>query len=275
MKIKFEEMKSPEVGEFVEKGGMIIIPIGACEEHGRHCPIITDTIRAYKVSLDAAKKVSKKIPISVLPPIWFGYSIAVLKNWPGTITVKPKVLIDLLYGICTSLIEMGINKILIVNSHGNNNGVIDVAVRSIGDDFKVFPGTTNLSNLLDEDYVRKHKKSKTGGGHADEIETSLMIYYNPELVDMSVADDTDTIKSNLKSCSADPESGGKKRLFLSTWYLENPTYGGIGDPTNANREFGREIHHITVNNLYKVIEEFYSTQVKLKNRKLNRINNKF
>jgi creatinine amidohydrolase/Fe(II)-dependent formamide hydrolase-like protein len=47
MKINFEDMRSPEVEEFIKKNGIILLPIGACEEHGRHLPVITDTKMAY------------------------------------------------------------------------------------------------------------------------------------------------------------------------------------------------------------------------------------
>ncbi len=275
MKLKFEEMRSPEVDDFIKKDGMVLVPIGACEEHGRHLPVITDTKMAYQASLDAAKKASEKIPISVLPSIWFGYTVGVLKNWPGTITIKPKILIDLLYEICRSLIDMGINKILIVNGHGNNPGVLDVVVRSVGDDFKVFPGVVNIFSLWDKNYVKKNRKSKIGGiGHGGEVETSVMLYLT-DLVDMSVADNTDIMKSDLKNCPVDWGSDKKKRMYLSTWYLENSTYGAQGDPTYATKEFGEKIHNMTVSGLCDVIEEFYDIQVKLAGRKLKRKFTKF
>ena len=276
MKIKFEEMRSPEVEELIKKDGMVIIPIGACEVHGRHLPVITDTKMVYSAVMDAVGKMSKRIPIAVLPAVWFGYSVAILKNWPGTITIKPKVLIDLLYNICQSLIDMGIDKILIVNGHGNNPGVLDVVVRSIGDDFKVFPGITNIYDCWDKEYLKQHRKSKSGGmGHACEVETSVMLYLAENLVDMSVADDTDIMKSDLQNCPVDWGSSKKKRLYLSTWYLENSTYGGAGDPTVAAKEFGEVIHKMTVDALCDIIAEFYEVQKKLKNRKLNRNNDKF
>ena len=275
MKIKFEEMRSPEVDQFIEKDGMILLPIGACEEHGRHLPIITDTKMAYQAALDAAEIVCEKIPVSVLPPIWFGYTVAMLKNWPGTITVRPKVLIDLLYEICKSIIDMGINKILIVNGHGNNPGCLDVVVRSIGDDFKVFPGIVNAYNCWDKQYIIENRKSKAGGiGHAGEAETSLMLYLS-DLVDMSVADDTDLMKSDLRNCPVDTNSSKTKRLYLSTWFLENSTYGATGDPSPARKEFGEQLHKQTVQGLCEIIEEFYGIQKKLANRKPNRKCNRF
>ena len=275
MRIKFEDMRSPEIGDLVKNDGMVLLPIGACEEHGRHLPVITDTKMAYQAALDAAKKVSKKIPIAVLPPVWFGYTIGILKNWPGTITIKPKILMDLLYELCRSIIDMGINKILIVNGHGNNPGVLDVVVRSIGDDFKVFPGVVNIFSCWDKEFVKKNRKSKEGGiGHAGEIETSVMLHLT-DLVDMSVADDTDMMKSDLSNCPVDFASDKKKRLYLSTWYLENSTYGGAGDPSCATKEFGEKMHNMTVETLCDVIEEFYDTQTKLKGRKLHRKSTRF
>lgn len=276
MKIRFEEMRSPEIGEFIKKDGMVIVPIGACEVHGRHLPVITDTKMAYSAAIDAAEKMSPKIPVSVLPAVWFGYSISILKNWPGTITIRPKVLIDLLYNICQSLIDMGIDKILIVNGHGNNPGVLDVVVRSIGDDFKVFPGVTNIFDCWDKGYVMQNRRSKPGGiGHACEIETSVLLHLSEDLVDMSVADSTDIMKSDLQTCPVDWGTPKKRKLYLSTWYLENSIYGGAGDPSCATKEFGKAIHNMTVNGLCEVIDEFYRTQQNLKGRKLNRKCQKF
>lgn len=274
MKIKFEEMRSPEVGELVKNNGMVMVPIGACEEHGKHMPVSTDTIIAYRASMDAAKKVvSDKIPIAVLPAVWFGYTVGVLKNWPGTITIRPKVLIDLIYDICKSLIDMGIDKILIVNAHGNNPGVLDVAVRSIGDDLKVFPGITNTYNCWTDDIILKNRRSKTGGvAHGGEFETSLVMYLT-DLAEMSLADDIDIAKSNLKNCNI--ELGRKKRFYVSAWFLENPTHGAMGDPTPATEKLGKIIHDTSVDMLVEVIKEFYDIQVKLKSRKLNRKCTKF
>ena len=268
MKINFEDMRSPEVGELVEKNGMVVVPIGACEEHGNHIPVSTDTLIAYEAALGAAKKISDKIPIAVLPAVWFGYTVGVLKNWPGTITIRPKVLIDLMYDICSSLIDMGIDKILIVNAHGNNPGVLDVAVRSIGDDYKVFPGVVNTYNCWTDDIITKNRRSKYGGiSHGGEFETSLMLYLT-DLTDMSVADDTDISKSNLKYCPM--EQGKKKRFYVSTWFLENPKHGAMGDPTCATEGLGKIIHDTSVDLLVEIIKEFYDIQVKLKGRKLNR-----
>jgi len=65
---------------------------------------------------------------------------------------------------------MVLNSILIVNEHGNNPGVLDVVVRTIGDNFKVFPGVAHIFSMWDREFVRKNRKSAEGGiSHAGEI----------------------------------------------------------------------------------------------------------
>jgi creatinine amidohydrolase len=256
MNIRFDQMRSPEIGELAARGAVAIVPIGACEEHGRHLPVNTDTTIAHRAALDAAERVAGRIPVTVLPPVWFGYSVAMLKNWPGTVTIRPTVLIDVVRDICRSLIDMGFRKILIVNGHGNNPGVLDVAVRSIGDDFRVFPGVANVYDQWDRAWIREHRKSAEGGiGHACEAETSVMLHLDPRLVDMSLADNTDRMTSNLATCPVDGASARKKRMFLSTWFLEDSTHGGAGDPSGAAREFGEALHRMAVDGLAEAIRE--------------------
>lgn len=275
MNIDFGKMRSPEIEDFAKNKGIVLVPIGACEEHGRHLPVITDTEMAYRASIDAANIIKGEVAISVLPAVWFGYTVAMLKNWAGTITIRPKVLIDLLYDICKSLIDMDINRILIINGHGNNPGVLDVVVRSIGDDLKIFPGIVNIFSLWDKEYVKKNRKSKIGGiGHACEIETSVMLYLT-DLVNMDVADDTDIMKTDFKTCPVDFASEKKKQMYLSTWYLENSTYGGAGDPSCSTKEFGKNIHNMTVENLVQIIRKFNEINNQLEKRTLNRKCKKF
>ena len=173
----------------------------------------------YQIALDTAEMVSEKIPIAVLPAVWFGYTVSTLKKCPGTITINPKVLIDLMYEICKSLIDMGLDKIMILNGHGNNPGALDVVTRKMGDDFDVPMGIVNIFSLWDKDYINNNRKSKEGGiGHAGEIETSVMLYLNESLVDMNVADDADIMKSRLKYSLVDFFSNRKNTLSFHMVY---------------------------------------------------------
>jgi creatinine amidohydrolase len=275
MRIRFEELRSPEIGELARAKAVAIVPIGATEEHGRHLPVMTDTRIAYSAALEAAEKVSAEVPVTVLPPVSFGYTVAMLKNWPGTITIRPKVLIDFMYDVCRSLVDMGLTRILIVNGHGNNPGVLDVVARSIGDDCKVFPAVANVYDQWDKAWMRAHVKAAGGGvSHACEAETSVMLHLT-DLVDMSVADATDAMSSRLETCPTDALATKKKRMFLSSWFLENPTHGGLGDPSRSTRELGEALHRMAVDSLVEIIRELHSVHERLEGRTPNRASTRF
>jgi creatinine amidohydrolase/Fe(II)-dependent formamide hydrolase-like protein len=99
--------------------------------------------------------------------------------------------------------------------------------------------------------------------------------YLTGLVDMSVADDTDIMKSSLRNCPVDFASDRKKKLYLSTWYLENSTYGGAGDPTHATEDLGEKLHTMTVESLCDIILEFYEVQRQLEKRNPKRKSTRF
>jgi creatinine amidohydrolase len=222
--------------------------------------VITDTRIAYECSMAAARRVAERIPLAVLPAVWFGYTSSALKKWPGTITLRPKVMIDVVYDICRSLIDMGLGRILIVNAHGNNPGPLDVAVRSVADACGVYPGVVHTYACWDAEEVNRHRRSAIGGiSHAGEAETSMMLHLS-DLVDMSSAVADDAMKSALETCPLDACAGRKKLLHLSTWFLEDSRHGGCGDPTPSTAEFGERMFDMTVRNLVKVIEEFYAAQ---------------
>ena len=67
-----------------------------------------------------------------------------------------------MYEICKSLIDMGLDKIMILNGHGNNPGALDVGTRKMGDDFDVPMGIVNIFSLWDKDYINNNRKSKEG-----------------------------------------------------------------------------------------------------------------
>ena len=79
----------------------------------------------------------------------------------------------------------------------------------------------------------------------------------------------------MTTCPVDSASTRKKKLFLSTWYLENPTYGGLGDPSGAAADFGKKVHEMTVEGIIQVIDEFHEIHSKMKGRKLNRKDTRF
>ncbi len=68
--ILWDELSWKDVEEITKNIKMVILPIGACEQHGPHLPLGVDTIDCYEI----AKRVSAKTGVPVIPPIIYGVS---------------------------------------------------------------------------------------------------------------------------------------------------------------------------------------------------------
>lgn len=103
----WEEFDSRKAGT-----GVVIIPVGSVEQHGPHLPLGTDSMVAMTLAEDAAQRSGAL----VAPPVWYGWSPHHMVL-PGTITVRPEVLIELLYDITESLCQHGIQRFIYLNGH--------------------------------------------------------------------------------------------------------------------------------------------------------------
>lgn len=236
----FAEKRHPELAEEIKKGTIVIVPIGTVEEHGQHLPVNTDVVIAEETARRVAERVVPEIPVLVTPTIWTGYSAKEMTRWPGTIRVRTRVVIDLIYDICTSLIDMGFERIVLINSHGHHPGLINVACREIADSHGVYIVHTEVASLA-KAAVQKYRKSEPGGAiHGGEFETALMLHFGGENVDMSAATDADIMRYHSEFIAGDNFTTGSK-VFWSTWGLQKSRTGIYGDPTVATAETGEKI----------------------------------
>ncbi|HID96040.1 MAG TPA: creatininase family protein, partial [Candidatus Latescibacteria bacterium] len=194
MSIYFSDQSWPQLKKAVEANTLILLPIGQVEEHGRHLPVSTDaTIATAVVKALAEVLVAEGVPTLVMPTLWTGYSSKELTRWPGTIRVRPQILIDIIYDICTSLVEMGFRKIILLSCHGHHTGLLRVVVRRIADDHGVYMALVSPAALSAERYNKVRKSERGGSVHGGEWETSLMLYLG-EPVDMSQATKEDIMR---------------------------------------------------------------------------------
>ena len=112
MKVWLQEMKWEEVRDHLQKDDVVIIPVGSTEQHGTHLPLGTDSMVAIALAEDAAKEAGAL----VAPPIWFGWSPHHMA-YPGTITIRPETLIELIMDVCRSLIYHGFHRVIVLNGH--------------------------------------------------------------------------------------------------------------------------------------------------------------
>ena len=183
-----ENMKWPDVQRLNLGQMTTLIPLGSFEQHGLHLPFTTDT----EIVTHIARQVEARLPgeVLLLPTMWLGHSPHHMQ-FPGSLTVEPRVYIDMVKALVSSMVHHGARKIFLLNGHGGNEAPVPVALRELKTQF------ANLKDLfvvfasywwLGAKTIKEVRQSGIGGvGHACEMETSCMLLISNDKVDMTQA----------------------------------------------------------------------------------------
>jgi creatinine amidohydrolase len=251
--MRWEELTSAEIGALDRARTVVILPLGAVEQHGNHLPLGTDTLLAQAVSLAAAASAGDTV---VMPPPWYGFSAHHMR-FPGSITLRIETLMAFVEDVVASLVRHNFQRILIVNGHGGNNGLIDVLASTLG---HTHYGAARIGALtyftLAREAIAKLRKSKAGGmGHACEFETSMVQHIRPDLVKIDRAD----------TCYPDPGSRylttdllGAQAIRLYHDFGDLSPTGTLGDPAIASPEAGQAFFAAVAGELAAFIADFRS-----------------
>lgn len=262
MSLYFHKLTSPEIQAAAARDTLILLPVGQVEEHGPHLPLDCDTIIATETARAVAETIQKQIPVLIMPAVWTAYSVRQVARWPGLITFRePETMIQMIYDILASLVENGFNKIVIINAHGNNPAILELACRKIGSDYDVFPAVTYVL-AMSKSIGAAVRKSEMGGcgGHAGEEETALLLHLAPDLVHMERATNEDIVTYQNRFFPGDVYSDIENKLggiYWSTWGVVESKSGVYGDPTVATAETGKALFAEIVNNYLDFIGEYY------------------
>jgi creatinine amidohydrolase len=164
-----------------------ILPIAAVEQHGPHLPVGVDSI-LNRGCLDLLiDRAPADLDIRILPVQQVGKSNEHI--WArGTVTHTAHTLIDAWLEIGQSISRVGVKKLVFINSHGGNEEIMGIVARELRvreGMLVVKSGWTRFQppDGMLTDLERRH------GIHAGDLETSLMLHFRPDLVDMSKAQD--------------------------------------------------------------------------------------
>lgn len=183
--IKFDILSASYQDTKNEKYDYAVLPWGATEPHNYHLPYLTDCYLAHGISIEAIEKAYRQAKVKgmALPPIPFGSQNPGQTGLPFCLHARYETQKAILSDIVASLYRQGMDKLIIVNGHGGNsfkNMIRDMAV-----DYPHF--LIAVSNWYA--IVPQKEYFDIPGDHADEVETSVLMHYHPELVDLSVAGD--------------------------------------------------------------------------------------
>jgi len=244
MSFHFKNKSWPELEALIPKRPLIILPIATTEEHGRHLPVGTDAMIAESFGEKLAEAAKDKLPVLLMETIQYGFSMAIVRQWPGCPNVRTRIFMDYIYDICSSLIEMGFDNIVLLDCHGNHDGLLRTVMREIADAHGKYMMTLAPYALSSEIY-QKIKQDPEGDIHGGEWETSWILALDETLVNKSEYTNIDAIKCN-----------NKLRGPVSTWGLQQTITGLYGDPTHASVETGKAIIEAAVRVGVEYLEEF-------------------
>jgi len=214
---------------------VIVLPTGATEQHGPHLPCAVDSVIAAGVVGHALARLSDAVPAYAMAPITYGKSEEHL-HFPGTMTLSGETLLATMNEVGESVYRAGFRKLLIVNGHGGQPQVMEMAARELRlrhGDFIVVPSFTwRVPHVAGRYPSEREKKLAMHAGHA---ETALMLALAPDTVDMSLAVSNypPEFPSRLLSPDGRPACAWSARDF-------GPS-GVIGDPLPATAEQGQAI----------------------------------
>ena len=214
---------------------VIVLPAGAIEQHGAHLPCAVDSIISQGVVGAALARLADHVPAFALAPITYGKSDEHL-HFPGTMTLEGTTLLETVTQIGESVYRSGFRKLLIVNGHGGQPQVMEMAARELRlrhGDYVVLPHFTwRVPNAAGKFLSERERRLSMHAGHA---ETAILMALAPETVHMehAVANYPPEFPSKVLSSDGRPACAWTARDFGDS--------GVIGDPLPATPEQGREI----------------------------------
>lgn len=263
-KYHYAQLTWPEIKKKIQQQAVVLLPFGTVEDHGPHLPLNTDNIIVDEICVEAARRM--KGEALVMPLISYGFDDHHM-DFPGTVTVNMQTLVDYVADVACSVAQHGFLHILIVNGHGSNAPIADLAARRVVLKTGAICGAMSPNAAIDptlaEPTLSEMRRSAPGGiGHAGEYETAMMLHLRPELVQMDKAV-KETGQVNIAYFNWDhPEPS---ILAWQDWWSRMSKSGVCGDPTVSTEKFGKALFETTVLNFVTFIEQFRTIPVRPRN----------
>ena len=211
-----------------------VLPLGATEQHGPHLLTGVDSMLVGAVLARALAVLPAGTPVLALPPLDITRS-GEHSAWPGTLALGPSLLLDMLDQIAVSVVRAGIGRLFLLNGHGGNTALLEVAVREL----RLVHGmiTAHASWFSFADQTGWDVAALGYDLHGGDLETSAMLAIAPDLVDMTRACDFRTVQADW--AQATPAIGLGGQPVRPGWLATDlQIEGAMGNASAANAQKG-------------------------------------
>src|SRR5512143_2648638 len=225
---RLTHVRPRDVAVTIERDPRLIIPVGTCEQHGPHLPLGSDSIIVERLSA----ALSAEFGVIGAPTVEYGVNVVTERGFAGNASLRKKTLHRLLNDLLDTWESTGIREFILLTAHEHDphlealSTLITSGARvRAADIFGV-----DLSDLL---------QGQSEPMHGDEVDTSLLLYIAPELVNMALAEDYMMSRDEV-------------RRYRRGWLrVPRQSPGSIGRPTLATAEKGRALYE----RIYKRIRD--------------------
>lgn len=254
-----QERSWPAIEAYLAQDDTVLLPVGATEQHGYHLPLLVDSAWAIAACDGAARKSN----VLIAPPQQVGWSPHHLA-YPGSLTLRPETLIQVVLDIGESLVVSGFKRLVIVNGNRIANlPPLEIAASKLRHRTGALCVIADVGLIAKEEIAALRDGPRGSLDHAGESETAFMMAWQPDLVALEKAEPFLPPRSSVfnEPLEFEPEYEGNsvtviRRADDRKRAKDGPATQGIsGDPTKATAEKGQAILNAIVTNLSTLIDE--------------------
>jgi creatinine amidohydrolase len=217
---------------------MVVWPVGSIEQHGRHLPVDVDVRNCWEV----ACAVSARTGVPLVPALPFGDS-RYWEGWPGTLTLQPETMVQVMLDVCDGVARTGFRRLLLLNGHIGNNPVLALIESKIRERFPALQVRSiswwDVSPRVVERMYADAIEGTLRSFHGNDGETSVYMAHSPDLVHPERAVD---------------EPVDYERPVFSYHSRKLTATGAVGRPRSASADKGRAILAWVVEDLVALVE---------------------
>lgn len=253
--IMLADLTSPAFAAMCRHLELILIPVGAHEQHGPALPVSTDMLSAHVLSGLTATLLRPRV--AVAPVIPWGVSWHHL-DFPGTISLREETLIALVEDVVRSLHRHGIERFLVVNTHGGNNAALQLAVERCHRDH----GVPVVASVYAYALIASAAEETLGHeaiGHGGGDESAVVLAIRPDLVDQTSLG-ARTLSESIRRVQTIVQAAGG---VLPLEQHQTSPSGASGDSTHASSEAGQVILGRAAGQLRAIAEELIEMDIEL------------
>jgi creatinine amidohydrolase len=230
----------------------VVIPLGSCEQHGKHLPVFVDSFQVENVAKLAHKQLGDEV--LMLPTLWLGSSHH-HKDYPGTISVLPSLYSQMIQQMAQCVLSAGFTNVVFLNGHGGNHVPVQQALSEL---VCIDEAADNANLILATWWVLAQEElaaDKIGMAtpaitHACEYETSTMLDIRPDLVAMDKISDP----AGHENLSTFQDPTNKKTSVFHRFHTFSKS-GHLGTPKHANAQKGQKIFEVASQRLVEMLRE--------------------